>query len=440
MKLSKLLDEIKVTAPKRPPFIEGDIKTLEDYILGQYYVEYVIEVKETPKNYRVITKIITFDSDGELNTEADLFGRESKEQFSKDYFENHLEYETRKEDLKQRFLKNKQFMYSRYLDKFKDETINAPLLRSIISDFRIPKEDYDSILKQAIEQIKKIQENDLQEKGKEYASKGVRDFENAIKKVAQKIPADFSIFDDVLSEIKVVSPYSTLVITDSRYEESPFFFTFNPERENLKFIGNYVPDAENGYIQIDFEDIWLADDEEENDLYKIIKELENFFKKNRIKYKKTIDIKGVHFIVNNIKNYFNVEDQTLMNGLNEIEKALKEIKVQAPPPILEIDYFTGHETYGEMVIFHYEVESQDEYFQSSPRQIEFSNYNLGLDQLSFVTDSPALKGFLNSLSPSAYGITSSDLEEGMPQWREYIISNVSSNNNIKFNIVDQYGF
>jgi hypothetical protein len=93
-----------------------------------------------------------------------------------------------------------------------------------------------------------------------------------------------------------------------------------------------------------------------------------------------------------------------------------------------------------MVIFHYEVESQDEYFQSSPRQIEFSNYNLDLDQLYFVTGSPALKGFLNSLSPSAYGITSSDLEEGLPQWREYRISNVSRNNNIKFNIIDQYGF
>jgi hypothetical protein len=437
MKLSKLLDEIKVTAPERPPFMEGDIRDLgANYGINEYYLKYIISVKETPKKYKVVTKRIYFGPDGELPE----FSREKTEYYTKGTDEETYGYKAINEHVKQKFLREKKYLYSKYLDKFKEEKINAPLLKSIISDITIPKEDYDSILKQAIEQIKKIQKDNLQEKAKAYANKGVEDFENAIKKVAQKIPADFSIFDDVLSEIKVVSPYSTLVITDSRYEESPFFFTFNPERENLKFIGNYVPDAENGYIQIDFEDIWLADDEEENDLYKIIKELENFFKKNRIKYKKTIDIKGVHFIVNNIKNYFTVEDKTLMNGLNEIEKALKEIKVQAPLPILEIDYFTGHETYGEMVIFHYEVESQDEYFQSSPRQIEFSNYNLDLDQLSFVTDSPALKGFLDSLSPSAYGITSSDLEEGMPQWREYRISNVSRNNNIKFNIIDQYGF
>ena len=437
MKLSKLLDEIKVTAPERPPFMEGDIRDLgANYGINEYYLKYIISVKETPKKYKVVTKRIYFGPDGELPE----FSREKTEYYTKGTDEETYGYKAMNEYSKQKFLREKKYLYSKYLDKFKEEKINAPLLKSIISDITIPKEDYDSILKQAIELIKKIQKDNLQEKAKAYANKGVEDFKNAIKKVAQKIPADFSIFDDVLSEIKVVSPYSTLVITDSRYEESPFFFTFNPERENLKFIGNYVPDAENGYIQIDFEDIWLADDEEENDLYKIIKELENFFKKNRIKYKKTIDLKGVHFIVNNIKNYFNVEDQTLMNGLNEIEKALKEIKVQAPLPILEIDYFTGHETYGKMVIFHYEVESQDEYFQSSPRQIEFSNYNLGLDQLSFVTDSPALKGFLDSLSPSAYGITSSDLEAGMPQWREYRISNVSRNNNIKFNIIDQYGF
>jgi hypothetical protein len=154
MKLSKLLDEIKITAPERPPFMEGDVRNLGASGIDTYYLMYIINVKETPKRYKVVIKVVNFGPDGEL--------LESEGGFTEYYRkgeEGNFDYKAKNEFLKQKFLREKRHMYSRYLDKFKDETINAPLLRSIISDITIPKEDYDSILKQAIEQIKKIQKH-----------------------------------------------------------------------------------------------------------------------------------------------------------------------------------------------------------------------------------------------------------------------------------------
>jgi len=210
MKLLELLDEIKIVPAERFPAEVGDIWDLSLFNVAYVGVgetpkintiEYITQIKETPKNYRIFFETVKFDEDGNIInrfTGNDLVGKE--------YFMSPDSYygpKKRKKRAVENFLKLKDNFYRDYIFRFKkNEGIDYRTFNELVN-LDLPKEQYDSIVKKAIERIKKIQKANVQEKAKAYADEKFEQYKNALKNISQQTPADFSIFSDLLNEIKI---------------------------------------------------------------------------------------------------------------------------------------------------------------------------------------------------------------------------------------------
>jgi hypothetical protein len=246
MKLLELLDEIKIVPAERFPVEVGDIWDLE---YASNKLAYVTQIKETPKNYRIFFEKVKFDEEGNIinrYTDDDLL--------DKGYFissDSPYRFKKRVESIKNAFLSNKRFYFNDYISKFRDkEKLDFFTFRELVNNLDLPKEQYDSIAKKAIELIKKIQKANVREEAEVYANEKYEQYKNALKNLSQQIPADFSILSDLLNEIKVKPTIQPLKIyytafTDDELVELGFRFEDKYfEIKNYDFPINYDESAD----------------------------------------------------------------------------------------------------------------------------------------------------------------------------------------------------
>ena len=212
-------------------------------------LSYVTQIKETPKNYRIFFETVKFDEEG------NIIGRYTDDNLlDKGHFlssDSSYRFKKRVERIKDAFLSHKTVYFNDYISKFKNkEKLDYFTFRELVNNLDLPKEQYDSIAKKAIELIKKIQKANVREEAEVYANEKYEQYKNALKNLSQQIPADFSILSDLLNEIKIKPAPQPLKIyytafTDDELVELGFRFEDKYfEIKNYDFPINYEESAD----------------------------------------------------------------------------------------------------------------------------------------------------------------------------------------------------
>jgi hypothetical protein len=236
MKLLKLLDEIKIVPAERFPVEVGDIWDLE---YASNKLAYVTQIKETPKNYRIFFEKVKFDEEGNI-----INRYTSDDLLDKGYFiasDSPYRFKKRVERIEDNFLSHKRFYFNDYISKFRDkEKLDFFTFRELVNNLDLPKEQYDSIAKKAIELIKKIQKANVREEAEVYANEKYEQYKNALKNLSQQIPADFSILSDLLNEIKIKPAPQPLKIYYTVFLDSELLIELEFRSEDKYFkIGDW---------------------------------------------------------------------------------------------------------------------------------------------------------------------------------------------------------